>query len=60
MLWVTNTTVMRRCCVKMVQIDVELIARKRVERAEWLVHQQEPRIEQQRPAHRDTLAHAAR
>src|SRR5262245_27420584 len=34
---------------KVVQIDVELIAGKRVERTEWLVHQEEPRIEQQRP-----------
>src|SRR5262245_60889079 len=37
---------------KMVQIDVELIAGKRVERTEWLVHQEQPRIKQQRPAHR--------
>ena len=60
MLWVTNTTVMFLCCVQMLQIDVELIAGQRVERAERLVHQQQPRIEQQRAAHRNALPHSAR
>ena len=42
------------------QIEIHLIARKRVERAERLVHQQEGRIVQQGAADRDALPHAAR
>ncbi len=42
------------------QLDIELIARDRVERAERLVHQEQCRIVEQRPADRRALAHAAR
>src|SRR5271166_4875408 len=42
------------------ELEVELIARHRVERAERLIHQHELRIEQQRAAYRNTLPHAAR
>src|SRR3984893_583809 len=41
------------------QLEVHLLARHRVQRAERLVHQQEARLEQQGPADRDPLLHAA-
>src|SRR3954471_22952010 len=44
----------------LLQLDVHLVARQRVERAEGLVHQQQNRIVDQRAADRHALAHAAR
>ena len=43
MLWVTNTTVLRVCQPDALQLDVHLVARQRIERAERLVHQQQRR-----------------
>src|SRR5690606_1915128 len=42
-----------------VHLDVHLLARERVERAERLVHEQDARLVQQRPAKRRALLHAA-
>ena len=41
------------------KIEVHLLARHRVERTEWLIHQQQGRIANQRATDCNTLAHAA-
>ncbi len=41
------------------QVEVQLVAGQRVERAERLVHEQQPRIVNERAADGDPLAHAA-
>ena len=60
MLWVMNTTVLRRLRPQRLQVDAHLLARERVERAEGLVHQQQRRVVDQRAHDRRALLHAAR
>ena len=61
--WVTNTMVLRvgaALAPYPQQLEVQLVARHRVERPEGLVHQEQWRIEQQGPAERGSLLHASR
>ena len=58
--WVTKTTVEPLGLPDPQQLQVEPLARHLVERSERLVHQQERRIERERPGDRDPLPHAAR
>src|ERR1700704_1259177 len=60
MLCVTNSAVLVYCCHKSSSRLIHLIARNGIERAERLVHQQELRVVDERPADRDALAHPAR
>ena len=41
------------------QLEIELVARDRIERAERLVHQQDVRIVRESPGNRGTLPHAS-
>ena len=45
--------------MQLAQADLQLFAPLRVERAEWLVHQQHFRAGGERPGDGDALAHAA-
>src|SRR5713226_9574896 len=42
------------------QVEAQLLARQRIDGGEWLVHEQEPRIVDQRAADADALPHADR
>ena len=57
--WVMNSTVFGRSDQIRSKLEAHLVARQRVERRERLVHQQNIRIEQQRPGDGDALLHAA-
>ena len=59
MLCVTKITVVLAHVPDLLELEAHALARDHVERAEWLVHQDERRIEQQRAADRDPLLHAA-
>ena len=58
-LWVTKTTVKRSSCQSSQQVVVELEAGDLVECGERLVHQQQPRLGDQRAGDRDAHLHAA-
>ena len=57
---VTMTTVFRTRCWIAAKLRVQLCTRERIERAERLVHQQDRRIDRQRPRDPDPLALPAR
>ena len=58
--WVTKTTVVPGPLPDPQHLGVHPLAGHLVERAERLVHQQDGRLEGQRPGDRDALLHAAR
>ncbi len=60
MLWVTNTMVVPRPPPDAHQLGVHPLAGHLVERPERLVHEQQLRIERQRPRDRHALLHPAR
>ncbi len=59
MLWVMSSTVFFEADPDALQLQVHVLARHRVQRAEGLVHQQHRGVVQQRPADRGALLHAA-
>ena len=58
--WVTNTTVVPVCSQIRRTSRVHPLAGHLVERPERLVHQQDRRLERERPGDRDALLHPAR
>ena len=59
MLCVTNSTGLAVALPQLKQHDVHVVARNRIERAEWLIHQEDAGIADERAAERDPLSHAA-
>ena len=57
--WVTNTIVFCDFCQMRSKFDVHLFAGQRIERAEWLVHQDKFRIVHERACNGRALLHAA-
>ena len=57
--WVMNSTVLRAGAPDALQLEVHLLARHRVERAERLVHEEERRVVDEGAGDRGALLHAA-
>ena len=57
--WVMNSTVFFVFSQDPLEIEAHLLARQRIERAEWLVHHQKRRLVHQRAGDGDALLHAA-